>query len=216
MYPQRNNLQKILDFFTFPLRALTLFENNRFGLSSLRSERFDYVSREVTGRCLDVGCGKNNIFITEYVKNEGNGIDVFPYEGLTDKELVKDITHFPFPDREFESCTFIASINHIPRNQRLTELKEAYRCLKMGGTIIITMGNPLAEIIVHKLTHFYSTIIPHFTDMDTERGMHHDEDYYLTDVEIIQLLRTVGFKKIKKIYFYSQWLLNHLFVGLKN
>ncbi len=215
MPKQRSCFQKILDFFSFPFRAISLFEQNRFGLSSLRSERFDYVSRKVVGKCLDIGCGKKNIFITEYLKNNGRGIDVYPYEGLTKNELIEDITHFPFADGEFQSCTLIASINHIPRSKRLTELQEAYRCLQNGGNIIITMGNPLAEILVHKLTHSYSSLFPHFTDMDTERGMHHEEDYFLNDGEIISLLTTVGFKNISKKYFVTQWFLNHLFIAWK-
>ena len=65
---ERNTAQKVRDFLTFPMRALTLFLHDRWGLSSLASERFDYVSREVIGYCLDVGCGRYNRLVNDYLK----------------------------------------------------------------------------------------------------------------------------------------------------
>jgi hypothetical protein len=62
----RTRSQHVKDFLTFPLRAFTLFHDDRWGLSSLASERFDYVAAEVRGRSLDVGCGYGNRFITGY------------------------------------------------------------------------------------------------------------------------------------------------------
>ena len=45
--------------------------------------------------------------------------------------------------------------------------------------------------------------------------MHQDEDYYLTDSEIVGRLTRVGFMDIEKKHFLTQWGLNHLFVGWK-
>ena len=45
------------------------------------------------------------------------------------------------------------------------ELAESYRCLKNGGNII-TMGNPLAEILVHKVVMRYDRIFGAKHDMD--------------------------------------------------
>lgn len=77
--------QKALDTVTFPLRALTLFHRDAIGLSSLATERFDYVARHVKGFCLDIGCGPGNRFIKEFCGDNGVGIDVFPYDGLAPK-----------------------------------------------------------------------------------------------------------------------------------
>jgi len=169
----------------------------------------------VRGYCLDVGCGKKNRFISEFLNGHGKGIDVFPYEELPRENLVEDITHFPFPSNHFESVTFIASINHIPRSMRDLELVEAYRCLKLGGNIIVTMGHPVAEILVHGVLHWYDHFLGTHYDKDSERGMHPEEAYFLTDSEIVERLIRSGFKNISKKHFWTQWGLNHMFIGWK-
>ena len=126
---RRGTGQKIIDTLTFPLRALCLFHEDRWGLSALSTERFDYVAREVVGYCLDIGCGRYNRFVTQFLGGFGRGIDVFRYEGLSEENIVKDPTHFPFEENTFDSVTFIACINHIPEPSRDAELSEAYRVL---------------------------------------------------------------------------------------
>ncbi len=215
MRNRRNAVQKSLDFITFPIRAFFWLDDDRWGLSSLRSERFDYVSRDVRGFCLDIGCERENLFLNRYLEGNGKGIDVFPYEGLTQDNIIKDMTKFPFDDNSFESVTLIATINHIPRSMRDAELKEAYRCLKPGGNIIVTMGNPIAEIMVHKVAWMHDRLFGTNYDMDSKRGMHKEEAYYLKDPEIVERLLRAGFKDTVKKYFCTQWGLNHLFVAYK-
>ena len=213
---QRNSAQKFLDFVSFPIRAFSLFHEDRWGFSALASERFDYVAGEVKGYCLDVGCGRHNRFVREYLHGNGRGIDIFAYEGLTEENIVPDLSTFPFEDRAFDSVTFIANLNHAPRAQRDTELAEANRVLKPGGNIIVTMGNPLAEIIVHKVVWLHDMIFKTNHDMDSERGMAEGEEYFLTDAEIQLRLSRAGFLRVRKKYFWTQWALNHLFVGWKD
>ena len=124
------------------------------------------------------------MFVREYLGGNGKGIDVFPFNGLSHENVVEDITRFPFVDNSFDSVTFIACINHIPSSIRDVELAEAYRCLKPSGNIIVTMGNPVAEILVHKLIHLKFRLTGS-GDEDSQRGMHEEEAYYLTDTEII-------------------------------
>jgi ubiquinone/menaquinone biosynthesis C-methylase UbiE len=207
--------QKVKDFLTFPFRAVSMFEEDRFGLSSLRTERFDYVAAQVDGFCLDVGCGRRNIFVKEFLRGNGKGIDVFPYEGLKKENLVEDITHFPFDAASFDTVTFIANLNHIPGSKRALELAEAYRCLKPGGKIIVTMGNPLAEVLVHKVVLLYDLLFKTHHDMDNERGMDEEESLYLTDSEITICLCLAGFGQIMKKHFWTQWGLNAMFIGWK-
>ncbi len=207
--------QKWVDFFTFWLRALVLIEKDRWGMTSLASERYYYASEKVRGTCLDVGCGKGNRFVNEFLGGRGKGIDVYPYEGLTQENLVEDISHFPFANESFDSVTFIANINHVPESLRDLELAEAYRCLKPGGNIIITMGNPAAEILAHKVVWLYDKFLGTDFDVDSERGMDEEEAYFLRDGEIKLRLGRAGFTGIAKKYFVTQWFLNHLFVGWK-
>jgi SAM-dependent methyltransferase len=211
----RTSRRRAADFLTFPFRALLLGQQDRAGLSCRRSERFDYVARETRGYTLDVGCGRNDLFVCEYLHGNGKGIDVFRYEGLAPDQIVEDMTRLPFDDESFDTATFIANINHIPEDDRDAELAEAYRCLRRGGNIVVQMGNPAAELLVHRLVHFYDRILGTNLDMDSERGMHEDEEYFLRDGEILERLGRAGFNNIQKKYFWTQWGLNHLFVGWK-
>lgn len=215
MKKRRDFVQKIKDFLTLPLRSLFLFEGSKWGLTSTQSERFDYAAREVMGYCLDVGCGKYNLFVRDYLDGHGKGIDVFRYEGLLEENIVADISHFPFPDESFGSVTFIANLNHVPRSLRDQELSEAYRCLKPDGNIIITMPCAFAGILIHKIVHAYDSLFGTSYDVDTVRGMCEEEEYYLTDKEIRERLDKVGFKCVVKKQFLTQWRMNHLFVGWK-
>ena len=215
MNKKRTTRERILDSLTFPLRAVTLFHEDKWGLSSQASERFDYVAREVQGYCLDIGCGYHNRFVTEWLGGNGVGIDVYQYAGLSPDQIVPDMTHLPFEDRSFDSVTFIANLNHVPRSIRDLELAEAYRCLRPDGNIVVTMGNPLAEIAVHKVVAIYDRFFGTHVDMDTERGMGEEEAYYLLDWEIVSRLRKAAFSNLRKKYFWTQWGLNHVWVGWK-
>lgn len=212
---KRNRIQAALDFLSFPIRAVTLFEKDLLCFSALSSERYDYVSREVSGRCLDVGCGPHSRFVTEYLHGNGIGVDVFPYAGLAEENLLKDHRRFPFDDASFDTVTFIANLNHVSREDRDAELAEAHRCLHPGGRIIVTMGHPLAEAAIHKLVLYYQKFLGPDFEMDTQRGMDDDEEYYVTDKEIVQRLNGCGFYGIQKKYFLTQWGLNHMILGHK-
>jgi SAM-dependent methyltransferase len=212
---RRTSLRKIADLVTFPARALTLFHEDRWGFSCLASERFEYVAREVQGYCLDIGCGYHNRFVNEWLAGNGQGIDVFQYKGLTSDQIVEDMTQLPFQTASFDSVTFIANINHVPRSKRDRELAEAHRCLKPKGNIIVTMGNPLAELAVHKVVEVYDRLLGTHVDMDTERGMTNEESYYLRDSEIVMRLQLAEFINLRKKYFWTQWGMNHLWVGQK-
>ena len=211
----RSGGQLLLDFLTFPIRAFTLFHHDGFGLSCLATERFDYVARESRGFALDVGCGRGNRFVSHHLRGYGLGIDLFAYEGLTAEQLVPSLTTFPYDDATFDTVTFIANINHCPKNDRDQELSEAFRVLKPGGRALVTMGNPLAELLVHKVVWLWDKLFKTNVDMDTERGMEEGEEYYLTDEEITTRLKKAGFTIARKKYFTTQWFLNAVYVAVK-
>lgn len=212
----RTSLQKMLDTITFPIRAVTLFHKDALGLSSLATERFHYVSRYVKGFCLDIGCGPGNRFIKDFCQNFGVGVDVYPYEGLGPENIVQDPTRLPFPDETFDTVTFIANLNHVPEPMRLPELAEAFRVLRPKGNIIVTMGSPIAEILVHQLVALYDKVLGTRVDIDSERGMVEGETYYLTPQQICSYLTQAGFVYIqRRRCFWTQWGLNSLYTALK-
>jgi hypothetical protein len=52
---------------TFALRAIAMIDGpSRWGLSTLSTERYQYVRREVLGETLDVGCGPHNRVVDHY------------------------------------------------------------------------------------------------------------------------------------------------------
>jgi ubiquinone/menaquinone biosynthesis C-methylase UbiE len=173
------------------------------------------VRREVRGRCLDFGCGRHDRFIRQWCGGDGEGIDVFPYAGLRPEQIVRDPTRLRFADASFGTVTFIANLNHVPRSQRDAEILEAHRVLEPGGRIVVTMGHPLAEYLVHKLVAFYDRALGTHLDVDGERGMGEEEAYSLRDAEIVERLRRAGFGALRKKRFWTQWGLNHLWVGTK-
>ncbi len=215
MLAPRTPLRRLADFLTFPFRAFTLFEHDFGPLASLATERFDYVAREVHGYCLDIGCGRHNRFIERHRAGHGVGVDVFPYEGLQPHQLVKDPSHLPFESASFDSVTFIANLNHVPRSMRDAELAEAFRCLRPRGVIVVTMGNPIAELLVHKVVALYDRLLGTRLDVDGERGMGEEEEFYLLDSEITARLTRAGFRGVEKKRFWTQWALNHLLVAHK-
>ena len=215
MLAPRTPLRRLADFLTFPVRAFTLFEHDFGPFSSLATERFDYVAREVEGRCLDVGCGRNNRFIVQHLGGRGVGVDVHPYEGLGPEHLVADPSRLPFDNATFDAVTFIANLNHVPRSMRDAELAEAFRCLKPRGVIVVTMGNPVAELLVHKVVALYDRLLGTRFDVDGERGMGDEEEFYLLDSEIVARLNRAGFRGVQKKRFWTQWALNHLLVARK-
>jgi len=66
---------------------------------------------------------------------------VYPCEGLTEENLVENVVHFPFYDASFDSVTFIASINHIPKVDEGYRAGEAWQCLRLE--VIPFPVNPL-------------------------------------------------------------------------
>lgn len=216
---RRSFPRKVVDFATFPVRAVMPFragERERWGLTSRASERLEYAARETVGYTLDVGCGPKNRLVAEYLGGNGFGVDVLDYSGsLGAEQVFEDLTTLPFEDTSFDSVTLVAVIHHIPRSLRDAELAEIHRVLKPGGNIILTQALPFAEILIHKITRAHAKILGKDYDIDLLREMHEEEEDHVTDEEIVERMARAGFRDIKKKPFPTQWGVNRAFVGWK-
>ncbi|PTL36678.1 hypothetical protein CLG94_03080 [Candidatus Methylomirabilis limnetica] len=204
--------QRILDALFFPIRALFVPEERSFGLTSLRDERFEIVAMHAKGKVLDIGCGKDNLFIKNWCDHpESVGIDVYAYGGV--ERVHQDMTHLPYADNTFDTVTLIAVGGHIPENVRVKEFVEIARVLKPGGNLLMTEGEPVTQTVGHLWRHFSYAVIGK-KDMDSERGMEEDEQYCMPFNEIMGYLNAPPLKFTKQVKF--MWGLNNLYVAQKS
>jgi ubiquinone/menaquinone biosynthesis C-methylase UbiE len=80
------------------------------------------------------------------------GVDVYPWPGA---DVVCDTTRLPFPDRRFDTVVVLACLNHIPQSKRGQVLQEAWRVLKDGAQLLITMINPVVGFVTHAIGRRY-------------------------------------------------------------
>lgn len=194
-------VQIVKDLLSAPLRLTILPDDTatRLGLTSLEEERIRAVWPYIQGRLLDIGAGRNRL-----VQRYGNGIGVDVHDWGGGALIVENSANLPFPDESFDTVTFLASLNHIPYREEV--LREAYRLLKPGGRLIVTMINPFLGWIGHRIFWWY--------DPDQrERGITPGEVWGMWPYEVENLLTRTGFVLcLHKRFVYG---LNHLFVGIK-
>jgi ubiquinone/menaquinone biosynthesis C-methylase UbiE len=114
-------------------------------------ERFETVAGK---RILDIGSGAGSSAFAlidagaEFVQGVEPNADFVELanqraqnEGLSDKVSFLQITNttkLPFEKEKFDIVTFNAVLEHIDPKLRAPILREAYRCLKKGGLLVIT------------------------------------------------------------------------------
>jgi len=198
--------RSIWDFFGFPLRAFVLDERTqkKIGLTTLKEERMSAVKLYMRGNVLDIGCGYNDLVRNYRAEGgQGIGIDVFPFDGV---DKVLDTANLPFHDKQFDTVTMIANLNHIPYRKRAAVITEARRVLRDDGVLVITMINEIIGWFCHKLIWW---------DFDQkERGMNlKEENYGLSDNYVIDIMRKCAFYPVKKKRFL--YGLNNLYIFRK-
>ena len=151
--------QAAYDLVGAPLRMIVLPDhvNERLHLTSLRAERLAAVLPLLRGRVLDVGAGDNTLLRAYSQRCAGTnreaaarasvGLDVFDWGGGC--TIVESCRHLPFPDSVFNTVSFVACLNHIP--ERREALCEAFRVMRSGGRLVITMIGKLIGNIGHAL-----------------------------------------------------------------
>ena len=188
--------QRIYDFAACPLRFVVLPDTvcERLHLTSLRAERFAQVLNEMQGRCLDIGAG-DNALIRSYrdrcgdaeAKGDGAarsiGVDVTAWND--EVTVIETSAKLPFDDASFDTVTLVACLNHIPERQ--DSLREAYRVLRPGGRIVLTMIERTLGAVGHRLW-WYSE--------EKERDVDPHEEMGLDRKEMIGLLEAAGYRDI--------------------
>jgi len=153
-----------------------------------------------------------DFFIKNYMGFEkGVGIDIYPYESVT--EIVENMTNIPYGDESFDTITLIAVGGHIPRSIRIAEFMEFAHLLRNGGRLIMTEGEPITQFIAHKWYSIYFRLQGKM-DVDSERGMEHDEEYCMSRDEILSYLNQPPLKYSRRKRF--MWGLNNVYFAEKD
>ena len=167
----------------------------------MRDERMRRVLNEVDGKILDIGCG-NNQLVRQYNVPGSIGVDVFDFGGGA--MIVPNTQQLPFADKQFDTVTLVACLNHITERDEL--LNEVYRVLPEDGLVVMTMLTPLIGWLRHRLAWW--------DEDQNERGMAHEEDVGLSYHYVVQLFQQHGFT-LKKCNRFILGL-NRLYVFAKN
>lgn len=185
----------------FPVLSLLSREQSlKLGLVPIDDERVIMALRHAKGKALDVGCGANN-FMRSY--GNGVGVDVYPWEGVD--QVLEDAAKLPFKNGTFETISYLACLNHIPN--RADALREAYRVMKPGGRLLVTMIPPVMGRFIHWL-RFRND--PDHQDRDID---HDHELLGMHSTHVRSLMKDAGFVNITRHRFVFG--INSMYVGEK-
>ena len=208
-------VQTLYDLVFAPLRMLLPDEvAEKFGLSSLRTERMSVVLQYLFGRCLDIGAHDNELLRTygELAEERGMdpaaarqsvGVDVVDWGSGT--VLIPGSANLPFADGEFDCVAFVACINHIP--ERTQAIDEARRVLNNDGRLLITMISRFVGAISHRLRWWGE---------HSHREVHEDELLGMNEAEIVELAAGGGFELERTVSFFYGMNKLHIFRPVSN
>lgn len=174
--------------------------SEKFHLTSLRAERLANVLPELRGRVLDIGAGDNTLLKLHSSKEDNIGVDVVDWGGGC--MILPDCKKLPFPDESFDTVSFVACLNHIPEREQT--LREAFRVLRPGGRVVITMIGNLIGTVGHAIW-WYSE--------DKHREVHPEEKMGMNPAAVRELLAKSGFSFIQETGFV--YGMNSLFIAFK-
>lgn len=149
----------------------------------------------LTGRVLDLGCGKNKLL-------GAIGVD---FHDNTDADVVHDLNRFPYPfgDDEFDGILLNHVLEHLEDVVKVME--EVYRIAKPDAIVVVNAP--------------YFTSVDAFTDpthkhffasrtLDYLTGDYKEFDYYSSNVKFLKLNVEIRFWEWKKLkgFRFQNWI----------
>jgi ubiquinone/menaquinone biosynthesis C-methylase UbiE len=158
-------------------------------------------------RVCDLGCGLEAAFL-DYASDRiamGVGLDDQVADGVEGrwKRVRGDLREpLPFPDGHFDHVVMLAVLEHLTEPEKV--LREAYRVITPGGSLIMTWPSSMVDPILNVLhaLHFVSD------------EMESDEHQKRIPVETLQqMLQRIGFQRF--IHRRFEFGLNNLMVAFR-
>jgi len=158
-------------------------------------------------RVLDLGCGLQAAFL-EYAGGkiaEGVGIDDQVESGKRGRwQRIRADVHspLPFPDGRFDHVVMLAVLEHLPNPEPV--LREAYRVIGPGGSLIMTWPSALVDPMLTVL---------HALHLISEEMESQEHQKRIPIEELQRLLARIGFEKFVHRRF--EFGLNNLMVATR-
>jgi ubiquinone/menaquinone biosynthesis C-methylase UbiE len=158
-------------------------------------------------RVCDLGCGLETAFL-DYASERialGVGLDDQVADGVESRwqRVRGDLrSRLPFPDGQFDHVVMLAVLEHLTEPDKV--LREAYRVIATGGSLIMTWPSAMVDPILNAL---------HFLRLVSDE-MESDEHQKRIPVETLkEMLQRIGFQKFVHRRF--EFGLNNLMVAFR-
>jgi len=200
------------------------------GFDHTRGRPWPEVELVDRGPVLDLGCGngRHSSFL------EGKGYEVICADISWGMLMVArrrasnpvqcDAARLPFRSESFGTVLYLATIHHLPREERLESLKEILRVLKPGGRLIVSAWALFQPRFFRKIPYILLNPIRGREAGDVtvpwhRRGRVYHRYYHLfTRQELEGLVRDAGFNLISsygRSFKYSFFSENHVVIAEK-
>jgi 2-polyprenyl-3-methyl-5-hydroxy-6-metoxy-1,4-benzoquinol methylase len=140
------------------------------------------------GRILDIGCHAGELFDLAGTKITGFGIDPLLPQGMSTSKTGIWLTKGLFPDDMpqdigiFDAVVMLAVIEHIPAEHMSKFIANLHRYVKVDGSILISMPDPMVDSILKLLIY-----------IGIADGMSHEQHHESTVQSMVEMLKKEEF-----------------------